>query len=113
MGVRNLEVQCDNMANVFITKDLVRYSRPMMREFRLLKRELHRLGVHISSLWLPSALNKYADALSRMFPRGELLVRRSLRRCVMDGMQVTTDIFPYRPLGEHRFFFRMEELTRS
>jgi hypothetical protein len=71
-------------------------------------RELDRLGLHLDAKWLPSALNKYADALSRRFPRGDRQIRRSLRRSVMAGMQAPADVFPYRPLGEHPVFLRRQ-----
>jgi hypothetical protein len=107
-GIRNLQLQCDNMAAVHVTNAMVSASRPMMRELRLLKRELDRLGLHLDARWLPSALNKYADALSRRFPSGDLQIRRSLRHSVMDGMKAPADVFPYRPLGEHPVFLRRQ-----
>jgi hypothetical protein len=107
-GVRHLRLQCENMEAVHVTNAMVSARKPMMRELRLLKRELDRLGLHLDAKWLSSALNKYADALSRRFPRGDLQIRRSLRRSVMAGMQAPTDVFPYRPLGEHPVFLRRQ-----
>ncbi len=114
-GVSNVKLWCDNMATVHVTNAMVSASRPMMRELRLLKRELDRLGLHIASAWLPSVLNKYADGLSRLFPRGDLQVRQWLRQSLKDGIAAPADAFPYRPLGETPYFQRrqtMQELGR-
>jgi hypothetical protein len=51
-GIRNLQLQCYNMAAVHVTNAMVSASRPMMRELRLLKRELDRLGLHLDARWL-------------------------------------------------------------
>ena len=90
---------------------MVSASRPMMRALRLLKRELDHLGVTIAAKLLPSVLNKYADALSRRFPRGDLRVRRCVRQSVLDGIQAPSDSFPYRPQGEHPVFLKQQTLT--
>jgi hypothetical protein len=89
---------------------MVSTSRPIIRDQQLLKRELDRLGLHQDSKWLPSVLNKYEGTLSRRFPRGDLQIRRSLRRSVMAGMQAPVESFPYRPLGEHPVFLRSQTL---
>ena len=73
----------------------------MMRELRKLKSLLDYMGLRIRSEWIPSVANKFADGLSRRFPRGDLRIRRQLRRSVLDGMAASTDAFPYRPVGEH------------
>jgi hypothetical protein len=48
--------------------------------------------------------NKFADALSRRFSPGDLAVRQTLRRSVVDGMMTPLDLFPLRSLGEHPVF---------
>lgn len=100
-GHKNVLLHVDNQAVVHITNSFVSASRPMMRELRRLKVVLERLGVQIRSEWIPSVANRFADALSRRFPRGDLQIRRQLRRSVQAGMQAPTDVFPYRPAGEH------------
>lgn len=114
-GVQKLLVHVDNQAVVHITNSFVTASRPLMRELRRLKLVLSRMGVSIRAEWLPSAVNKFADALSRRFPRGDLSIRRQLRRSVADGMKAPVEAFKYRPLGEHPVFMRkivLEELER-
>lgn len=77
----------------------------MMRELRRLKTVLDVMGAQIRAEWLPSAMNKSADGLSRRFPHGDLLIRRQLRHSVAAGIGAPLDAFPFRPLGEHPFYF--------
>jgi Reverse transcriptase (RNA-dependent DNA polymerase) len=106
--VKRLLLRTDNTGVMHITNAMVSASRPMMRELRRLKLILDTMGITLSSEWLPSVANKFADALSRHFPRDDLRVRRHLRRSVMDGMRVSKDAFPYKPLGEHPVFERKQ-----
>ena len=115
-GVRDLLLHIDNQAVVHITNSLVSASRPMMRELRRLKLVLDRMGLRVKSEWIPSVANKFADALSRRFPRGDLQIRRQLRRSIADGMLAPRDVFKFRPLGEHPSYLRraaFEELKRD
>lgn len=105
-GARDLRLHIDNQAVVHITNSFVSASRPMMRELRRLKIVLDRMGLRIQSEWIPSVANKFADALSRRFPRGDLQIRRQLRRSIVAGMQAPEDVFRYRPLGEHPSYLR-------
>lgn len=98
----------DNQATVHIVNSYVSSSRMMMRELCLLKRVLDRLGLHIQTECLPSMENRFADALSRRFPPGDLQMRRKLRRSVVTGMDAWLDSFPYRPLGAHPVFPRRQ-----
>jgi hypothetical protein len=91
----------DNSSVVHVTNAFVAPSRPMMRELRRFKKVLDDLGLQLSSKWIPSVANKFADALSRRFSHGDLVVRQMLRRFVVDGMMMPFDSFPLRPLGEN------------
>lgn len=99
-GVKELLIHVDNSAVVHITNSFVSASRTMMRELRKLKVVLDRLGLQMWSEWLPSAMNRYADALSRRFPRGDLRIRRSVRHSILDGIPNGRYAFRYWPLGE-------------
>lgn len=55
----------DNQAVVFILNAMVSTSPMMMDELRRLQVLLRALGVKIEARWLPSAVNRFADALSR------------------------------------------------
>lgn len=106
MGLKELLIRCDNSSVVHITNAMVSASRGMMSELRRLKCILDHMGLHISAEWIPSVANRFADALSRRFSRGDLQVRGRLRRSTMDGMAAPVDAFKYRPLGEHQVFQR-------
>lgn len=82
-----------------------------MRKLCYLKYELDRPGIIISAKWFPSAMNKYADALSRQFFRGYLRTRHSLRRSVMDGMSAPVAAFPYQPLREPDFILKHQTIA--
>lgn len=110
-GRRNLLLHIDNQPVVHITNSFVSASRPMMRELRRLKAVLDHHGLHIRSEWIPSAANKFADGLSRRFPRGDLRIQRQVRLSVQAGMQAPVDSFPFRPLGEHPRFLRQQAYT--
>jgi hypothetical protein len=108
IGAKTLLLRTDNTGVFHVTNAMVTASRPMMRELRKLKLVLDSMGVTLSTEWLPSVANKFADAVSRRFPRDDLRVRRQLRRSVMDGMLAPKDAFPYRPQGEHPVFARKQ-----
>jgi hypothetical protein len=93
---------------VHVTNAFVASSRPMMRELRRLKKVLDELGLRLFSEWITSVANKFADALSRHFPPGDLSVRKTLRRSVVDGMMAPLDSFLLRPLREHPVFLRRQ-----
>jgi hypothetical protein len=61
-----LRLCVDNSSVVHVTNAFVASSKPMMRELRHLK-VLDKLGLQLSSEWIPSVANKFADALSRRF----------------------------------------------
>lgn len=89
-----------NAAVVHIANSFVTASREMMKEIRRLKIVLDRIGLRARTEWIPSTVKRYADALSRRLPRGELRIRRSVRSSILDGIQGVKDALLYRPLGE-------------
>jgi Reverse transcriptase (RNA-dependent DNA polymerase) len=107
-GITLLRLYVDNSSVVHVTNAFVASSRPMMRELRRLKKVLDELGLQLSSEWIPSVANKFADALSSRFSPGDLAVRQTLRRSVVDGMMAPLDSFPLRPLGVHPVFLRRQ-----
>jgi hypothetical protein len=103
-GITLLRLCVDNSSVVHVTNAFVASSKPMMRELRRLKKVPDELGIQLSSEWIPSVANKFADASSRRFSPGELAMRQTIRRSVVDGMMASLDSFPLRPLGEHPIF---------
>jgi hypothetical protein len=107
-GISMLRLCIDNTSVVHVTNSFVASSRPMLREIRLLKAVLDRLGLQLSSEWIPSVANKFADGLSRRFSPGDLAVKETMRQSVSDGKLAPRDVFPLRPLGEHPVFLRRQ-----
>jgi hypothetical protein len=105
-GISLLRLCVDNSSVLHVTNAFVASSKATMRELRGLQKVLDELGLQLSSEWIPSVANKFADALSRRFSPGDLAVRQTLRRSVVDGMMAPLDSFPLRPLGEHPVFLR-------
>lgn len=105
---RAVEVLChnDNRSVVHIMNSFVSSSPDMMAELRRLKVLLDKMGVRVRAEWLPSALNRYADALSRRLPRQDLQILPQLPRSVAAGVRSPRDVFPYRPIGEPSFLRR-------
>lgn len=87
-----------------------------MTELRRLKKEIDVKGLYVIAEWLPAVGNRFADSLSRWFPRGGLQIRRQLWRSVRAGMVARLDEFPFQSLAEHPVFFRLQlcqELERD
>jgi hypothetical protein len=92
-GINLLRLCVDNSSVVHVTNAFEASSRPMMRELRRLEKVRDEVGLQLSSERIPSVANKFADALSRRFSPGDLAVRQSLRRSVVDGMMEPLDSF--------------------
>jgi hypothetical protein len=73
----------------------------MMQELRRLQAMMVALGVRIEARWLPSAVNRFADALSRQWDPGDVRATETLVRSLCDAYALNDVVFPYRPVGEH------------
>jgi hypothetical protein len=80
---------------------MVSASRPMMAELRRLEVMLRTLGVKIETRWIPSAVNRYADSLSRPWDPGDVSVTKELVRLLSNAYEVDAFVFPHRPVGDH------------
>jgi hypothetical protein len=107
-GISLLRLCVDNSSVFHVTNAFVVSSKPMMRELRRLKKVLDELGLQLLSELIPSVANKFADALSRRFSPGDLAVRQTLRRSVVDGMMAPFNKFSLRLLEEHPVFLRRQ-----
>jgi hypothetical protein len=116
-GMKLLRLCMDNAACVHVTRAFVSASAPMMRELRRLKRVLDDSGLAIRSDWLPSAANKFSDALSRRLSASDITARRTLLQSVADGLRAPAGRFSNRiRLGETPWFARkraVEELSEK
>lgn len=72
-----------------------------MRGLWLLRLSSKHLNDHFRTKWLPSAINKFADALLRQFSREDLSIKQQLRRSIAAGMKALVEASKYRQLGEH------------
>jgi hypothetical protein len=91
----------DNQAVVHILNAMVSASRPMMAELRRLEVMLRILGVKVEARWIPSAVNRYADALSRQWDPGDVCATEALVESLCSAYEPDAVVFPYRPVEEH------------
>lgn len=90
----------DNQAVVFILNAMVSASAPMMTELRKLEVLMRALGVRVDARWLPSAVNRFADALSRTWDPGDARATAELVQSVASEYRLDHVAFRERPLGE-------------
>jgi hypothetical protein len=91
----------DNQAVVHILNSIVSASRPMMAELRRLEVMLRILGVKLETRWIPSAVNRYADALLRQWDPGDVCATEALVESLCSAYERDAVVFPYLPVGEH------------
>lgn len=99
-SVQRLLLHEDNQAVVYVLNSMVSASRPMMAELRKLQALMAALGVKIEARWLPSAVNRFADGLSRTWDPGDTGATSTLLRSAQDAYQLE-ELFPFPPIGEH------------
>ena len=98
--VQRLLLHEDNQAVCYILNAMVSASKPMMAELRRLQVMLRTLGVHIEARWLPSAVNRFADALSQTWDPGDVRATEQLLMSIQEEHQLDSVVFASRPLGE-------------
>lgn len=88
------------MAVVYIVRVMVRASKVVMKELRVLERLLKVLKVSVETSWLPSGENFYAGRLSRQWDARDIQVMRCVLRSLKDSYHLGEGgaVFPYRPL---------------
>jgi hypothetical protein len=96
-----LLVHEDNQAVVKILNAMVSASRPMMAELRRMEIMLRTLGVKVEARWFQSAVNRYADALSRQWDPGDTRATAALVQSLCDAYAPDVVVFRHRPVGEH------------
>lgn len=88
-----VQLHNDNMMVVHIVNSFQYVSHELISELRKLKFLLDRLGILIRADLLPSALNRYADALSRRLIWPNFQTVQLLWRSVLDSRPVSLDAF--------------------
>lgn len=99
-GVRKILLHEDNQAVVFVLNAMVSSSKPMMAELRKLEVLMRVQGVRLEARWIPSAVNKFADSLSRTWDPGDVRATESLSRSVLEEFRLDRVAFRHRPMGE-------------
>lgn len=95
---------------VYVLNAMVSASKPVMAELRGLQRMMAAPGVTIESRWLPSAVNRYADALSRTWDPGDARATGSFLGSIWREYHLDHVVFHLRPMGE-TFLARQKYLT--
>ena len=98
--VRRLLLHEDNQAVVYILNAMVSASRDMMVELRKLEVVLRVLGVRLEARWIPSAVNKFADTLSRTWNPGDVRATDVLLRSIQTEYPLSHVVFRERPLRD-------------
>jgi hypothetical protein len=62
---------------------------------------LRVFGVRMEARWLPSAVNRYADSLSRQWDSGDVRVTEKLVQSLSNSYALGAVVFPHRLVGEH------------
>lgn len=90
----------DNQGVVYILNSMVSASKVMMAELRQLEVLMRVLGVKIEARWIPSAVNKFADALSRTWDPGDARATDALVSSIQKEFGLSHVAFRTRPLGD-------------
>lgn len=85
-----IRLQVDNMAVFYIVNNMVSANPALMSELRSLHTVLTAMKVTLKASWLPSAMNKHADRLSRTWKPADLAVTASLLKSLAESLQLQT-----------------------
>jgi hypothetical protein len=91
----------DNQAVAHILNAIVSASPPMMADLRRLQVMLREFGVRMEARRLPSAINRYADSLSRKWGPGDFRVTGELEQSLSNAYALGVVVFPHSPVGQH------------
>lgn len=100
--VKKILLHEDNSAVVHILNSMVSASPSMMSELRKLRMLLQGLGVRLEAKWIPSAVNRFADALSRTWDPGDIHASRHLTDSIARQFHLDPQSFMVQPLNETR-----------
>lgn len=100
-SIQRLLLHEDNQAVVCVLNAMVSASKAMMAEPRKLQVLLRVLGVTIEARWIPSAVNRYADALSRTWDPGDARATTTLLQSNRKEHHLDHVVFRDRPLGDN------------
>ena len=89
----HLRVWEDNQAVVHILNTMTTRSPALMKELRALHRVMLKLGISIESRYVPSAVNRFADRLSRLRSLDDWRINTRSIRALLCEMEPTIDRF--------------------
>lgn len=92
----------DNQAVVYILNSMVSESPAMMSELRKLQKMSHASDVRLDARWIPSAVNRYADSLSRTWDPGDVRFSRLLLSSIQEHYQLDSATCLDHPMNETR-----------
>lgn len=98
--VRRVLVQEGNKAVIYVLNAMVSASRTMMVELRKLEVMLTVMGVRLEALWIPSAVNRFADALSRTWDPEDMMATEAMMKSIKEQDGLDEMPFGARPLGK-------------
>lgn len=90
----------DNQAVVYILNATVSASKEMMAGLQRLEGLLRVLGVRLEARWIRSAVNRFADTLSRKWNPGDVRATTKFVRSIQAEYVLDHVVFQDRPLGE-------------
>lgn len=99
-NIRTLLVHEDNQGVLSIFNAMVLSIPAMISELKKLRKFLQALEVRKEARWLPSAVNRFADALSRTWRPGDIRVSRRLLRSICRQYDFDLPAFQLRPMNE-------------
>lgn len=85
---------------MFVHNGMVSESKLMMAEPGKLEVLMRLRGVRLNARWIPSAVNKFADSMSRTWDLGEMRATGLLSRSVLEEYCLYLMEFQNRTLGE-------------
>ena len=83
----------DNQAVVHIINAMTSKSKELMAELRVINKLLTKLGITIESSYLPSAVNTFADRLSRLKTMDDWTINIQAIQLILDTVPPTIDRF--------------------
>lgn len=89
----HLKIWEDNMAVVYILNAMTSRSPALMEELRVLHHLLQRLGISIEAQYIPTAVNRYADRLSRLSTLDDWTINQTAIQDLLRKMEPTVDWF--------------------
>ena len=90
--VRRLLLHEDNQAVVYVLNAMVSASKEMMIELRKLEVLLKVLGARLEARWIPSAVNRFADTLSRTWDPRDARATDSLLHSIQNEYRLPRGI---------------------